>query len=194
MPAWGMPLFVVSGLLMLVGIYLAIKYRPYCTLKSPERELAMRLYKKKLMNVNMSSDEIQKYELYIRDTKLYAIGMRILLLITPIHTLILTLIDPQFSLLSGIYIISAVLIVPTYIYSSVPVCFSWVFSVEKETLLNTITIYLKKFKGDFLSDEEIKFYKDEQYTDKEFMIVSFLFKIGVILVLFLDLILLHGYI
>ena len=173
MPAWGMPLFVVSGLLMLVGIYLAIKYRPYCTLKSPERELAMRLYKKKLMNVNMSSDEIQKYELYIRDTKLYAIGMRILLLITPIHTLILTLIDPQFSLLSGIYIISAVLIVPTYIYSSVPVCFSWVFSVEKETLLNTITIYLKKFKGDFLSDEEIKFYKDEQYTDKEFMIVSF---------------------
>ena len=183
MPVWGMPLFIVSGLLMLVGVYLVIKYRLYCTLKSPEREIAMELYRKRLTNNKMSSKEIEKYELYRRDTKLYEIGMRILLLIAPIHILILTLIDHQFSLLSGIYKMSAMLIVPTYIYSSVPVCFSWVFSVEKKTLLNTITIYLKKIKGNFLSDKEIKFYKDEQYTDKEFVIISFLFKIGVILIL-----------
>ncbi len=85
MPSWITLLFIFSGLLMLVGIYLAMKYRLYCTLNSPERKIAMELYRKKLTNNKMSSKEIEKYELYRRDSKLYTIGMRILLLITPVH-------------------------------------------------------------------------------------------------------------
>ncbi len=185
MPSWIMPLFIFSGLLMLISVYLTIKYRLYCVLNSPEREIAMELYKKTLLSEEMSSKQIERYENYQRDTKLYAIGMRVLFITSFAHVGILIGND-FFGLF--LYKLSVVLLIPMYIRSYSTICFSWVFSESKETILNSITIYLNKYKGKILNEEDSKFYKDERYTDMEFIIVTSAFKIGVILILILDLI------
>ncbi len=185
MAIWGMPLYILSGFLMMIGVYLTIKYRPYCTLKSPERELAMELHKKKLMNENMSSKQIEKYEIYQSDTKLFSMGMRILFITSFIHIGILIGND-FFGLF--LYKLSVILLIPMYVRSYSTICFSWVFSESKETIVNTIIIYLNKYKGKVLNEEDSKFYKDERYADREFLIVTFAFKIGVILILVLDLV------
>lgn len=192
MVLWVIALYIFSGLLMAVGLYLSMKYRLYCTLKYPEREIAMRLYKRKLMNINMSSNEIEKYEVYKNTTKLHIIGMNILYLSTPIHSFLILFFDNQFIILTGIYKMSLIFIAPMYVsfYEFAPICLWWFLSnnFDKEDILKYITIYLKKYKGDYLSEKDTKYYEDMQYAETPFMIVSSLFKTGIILILVLDLI------
>ena len=71
MEQWIMPLYIISGIVMAIGVYFTIMYRPYCTLKSPEREIAMELHRKKLMNETMSTEEAEKNELYKKNTKIH---------------------------------------------------------------------------------------------------------------------------
>ncbi len=74
MVSWIIPLYIFSGLLMLIGVYLTIKYRPYCILKSPERELAMELHRKKLLDESMTKNEKLKLDSYLSQTKKYSFG------------------------------------------------------------------------------------------------------------------------
>ena len=68
MEHWVIPLYIISGIVMAIGAYLTIRYRPYCTLKSPEREIAMELHRKKLMDEAMSKDELERNKFYTRNT------------------------------------------------------------------------------------------------------------------------------
>ncbi|HQS67663.1 MAG TPA: hypothetical protein PLM93_10820, partial [Sulfuricurvum sp.] len=66
-------MFTAFGVRMLrhtQGAYFTIRYRPYCTLKSPEREIAMELHRKKLMNEKMSVVEVKKNTLYKKNTQM----------------------------------------------------------------------------------------------------------------------------
>jgi len=191
MAAWVIPLYIFSGLLMVAGLYLSMKYHLYCTLKSPEREIAMELYRKKLTNSKMSLKEIEKYEFYRRDTKLYTIGMKTLFLSAPLHAFTLIIINHQFILVPEIYIVSYLFIVPIYVTSESPICLPWFIGADKETILKMITIYLKKNKGEFLRDKDMNFYKHEQSIYNIFIVMNFLFKIGVTMVLASDLVLIY---
>jgi hypothetical protein len=89
MAHWVIPLYIISGIVMAIGAYLTIRYRPYCTLKSPEREFAMELHRKKLMNEIMSQDEIKKNELYKRNTHLFNYWSGVLAISAIVHIFIL---------------------------------------------------------------------------------------------------------
>ncbi|MHB8099123.1 MAG: hypothetical protein ACYDD5_06015 [Sulfuricurvum sp.] len=70
MAPWITPVYIISGVVMVIGAYFTIRYRPYCTLKSPEREIAMELHRKKLMNEKMSVVEVKKNTLYKKNTQM----------------------------------------------------------------------------------------------------------------------------
>ena len=89
MVPWIMPLYVFSGIIMAIGAYLTIRYRPYCTLKSPEREIAMELHRKKLMNESMHGEEKRKNEFYKNNTKIHLRWSGILVIATWIHFFVL---------------------------------------------------------------------------------------------------------
>lgn len=89
MAPWVMPLYIFSGIIMAIGAYLTIRYRPYCTLKSPERGIAMELHRKKLMNESMNSEENHKNSVYKKNTQIYNYWSGIVLLASVVHILLL---------------------------------------------------------------------------------------------------------
>lgn len=169
---------------MAIGAYFTIRYRPYCTLKSPEREIAMELHRKKLLNEAMSEEEAHRYKVYKRETSFFTNGMRILLISTSMH--IVTLIAKGLLWSMPIYGISILLMIPIHTYYSNPYCFSWVFNGSKKFVIDNITICLKKSHGELLTNDELKSYKTEKYRQMEFYVVSNLLKLGVIVNLTLD--------
>ena len=89
MEHWIMPAYIISGIVMAIGAYLTIRYRPYCTLKSPEREIAMELHRKKLMNEAMNRDEDYKNSVYKKNTQIYNYSSGIVLLASVVHIVLL---------------------------------------------------------------------------------------------------------
>ena len=184
MAPWVMPLYIFSGIIMAIGAYLTIRYRPYCTLKSPEREIAMELYLKTLRNESMHIEEEKRYRGFKKETSLFTNGMRILLISTSIH--IVTLIGSGLLWSMPIYGISIFLMLPIHKYYFDPFCFSWVLRPSKAFIIDRIDICLKQSRSKFLHDDELKEYKSEMNNQKEFYVVSNLLKLGVITNLIFD--------
>lgn len=185
MAPWIMPVYIISGVVMAVGVYFTIRYRPYCTLKSPEREIAMELYLKTLKNESMNiEEEEERYRGFKKETSLFTNGMRILLISTSIH--IVTLVGSGLLWSMPIYGISIFLMLPIHKYYFNPFCFSWVFNPSKAFVIDRIRICQKQSRSKFLHEDELKEYKSEMSNQKEFYVVSNLLKLGVITNLIFD--------
>lgn len=80
-----MILYIATGFIMLYGVNLTIRYRPYCILPLSERLKAIELHRKKILNFGMTSEEISTNSFYKKQTKLYTRGNTVLFLVTWIH-------------------------------------------------------------------------------------------------------------
>lgn len=89
MAHWVIPLYIISGIVMAIGAYFTIRYHPYCTLKSPEREIAMELHRKKLINEPMSEKEEYKNNVYKKNTQIYNYWSGLILLASVVHIVLL---------------------------------------------------------------------------------------------------------
>jgi hypothetical protein len=116
-----MPLYIVSGIVMLVSAYFSFKYRPYCMLKSPEREIAMELRRKKLRTIElgvkneMSNEEEKQYDYFMHNHYLNGFWQdQVLHSSASIHILLLIVLSVsslEFANLIPIYFTSGFLIV-----------------------------------------------------------------------------------
>jgi len=190
MESYVIPLYIFSGILMLIGVYLTIKYRPYCTFKSPERELAMELHRKKLMKEKMNLEEQGKISVYERETVLYSFGNFLLFFGVLIHGI--TFLGIPWS--SFFYNLSILLMIPLFIRSGrliFPYCvdnfMAFMLWNYKEIFLSGINIYQKKSNGVKLTDDESNEYMHDRFNMKVFELYRYSINIGVILFLVLDL-------
>ncbi|MDO9054999.1 MAG: hypothetical protein Q7U69_00465 [Sulfuricurvum sp.] len=191
MAPWVMPLYIFSGIIMAIGAYLTIRYRPYCTLKSPERGIAMELHRKKLMNEPMNVEEENQHMRYQSNSKMYMYGSFILFISVPIHILIFA--GNEWYQLSFLYYISLVCSVPVMIsgFSYTPFCHEdlpayYIWKRESQNYLPHINAYLKKVKSIILTKEELNLIKNDEYQTDFFLSVRFILNLGVILHLLLD--------
>lgn len=182
MAVWVMPLYIFSGIIMAIGVYFTIRYRPYCTLKSPEREIAMELHRKKLTHKAMNDEEKRQNNSYEKNTLKYLYGDGILFIFIPIH-LLLFFITGWYSL-SLIYWLSSLLLISKFIHIADSVfCFGWYFKREG---LDECILYSKLSKGELLSTEESKKIQMDQLKLSNFLLIRFLVNLGVIVHLSLD--------
>ena len=182
MEHWIMPAYIISGIVMAIGAYLTIRYRPYCTLKSPEREIAMELHRKKLMNEPMNEEEKQLNIINDQDTSKYLYGDLILFIFIPLH-LIPFFVD-RLDSLSMIYWFSSLLLISKFIHiADNTFCFGWNFKNEG---LEECVLYGKLSNGELLSIEESKKIQMDQLKLSNFLLIRFLVNFGVVLHLTLD--------
>lgn len=73
MAPWILPAYIISGVGILVGGYFTYKYQPYCMLESPQREIGMELFRKKLRNESMSPTELEQYQIFERADRMDSI-------------------------------------------------------------------------------------------------------------------------
>lgn len=192
MAPWITPVYIISGVVMAVGAYFTIRYRPYCTLKSPEREIAMELHRKKLMNEAMNREETEQNNLYKYQTIIYKRGNLILFIGIPVHIFIFA--GNSWYSLSLLYYISMISLLPvflpsrnyfdTYCIGAMPS--EYVLKSRKEYLLDHINLYQKNIKGEILSEKEIGLNKIERFQQKFFYIYRASLNFGVVLHLLLD--------
>ena len=192
MEHWIMPAYIISGVVMAIGAYLTIRYRPYCTLKSPEREIAMDLHRKKLMNERMSRGETEQNGLYKYQTIMYKRGNLILFIGIPVHIFIFA--GNFWYSLAPLYYISMLSLLPiilpsrnyfdTYCIGAMPA--EYVLKSRKEYFLDHINIYQKNIKGEILSEKEFSLNKIERFQQKFFYFYRSALNIGVVLHLILD--------
>lgn len=191
MAPWVMPLYIFSGIIMAIGAYLTIRYRPYCTLKSPEREIAMKLHHKKLFSEVFTENEALQFTKFQAESKLYMYGSFILFISVPIHILIFA--GNEWYQLSFLYYISFVCSVPVMIsgFSYTPFCHEdlpayYIWKRESQNYLPHINAYLKKVKSIILTKEELNLIKNDEYQTDFFLSVRFILNLGVVLHLLLD--------
>ncbi len=183
-------IYAISGVLMAIGVYFTIRYRPYCTLKSPEKEKAMELHRKQILEEPMSEEEVEQVNKYISMSNKYVFGDVILLYSIMLHIFF----GLGFFNLSPLYFLSVVLM--AFKIASVkssgwePFCFlvKTFFSGEgyKRRYLKYINVYLKKINGEILSDDENIIYKDERNNVIFFIFFRYTVNTGVLLHLTLD--------
>jgi len=197
MISWVMSLYIFSGLLMLLGVYFTIRYRPYCTLKSPERELAMKLHRKKLLDEQMTEKESYKCDDYLMQTKKYSIGDFVLFISILLHVFIFA--GNGWFNLSLLYYLSivcmTVIITVKNIY--LPFCFqnfpaNTLWSLKDE-YLESLNVYHKKNHGIQLDESSLKTFKtesnilkSEESALKMFLFYRYSINFGVVLHLVLD--------
>jgi hypothetical protein len=185
-----MPLYIFSGIIMAIGAYLTIRYRPYCTLKSPEREIAMELHRKKLLNESLSSMENRLYEKLTYQTKFYSIGNFLLFISSAVHVFVFA--GNSWYLLSSIYYISLVCIIPLFISKIyfLPYCFQMsivtILSDTKSSYLPILNSYWKKLNGKSLKKDEQRTIIEEESALKIFKFYRYSINTGVVLLLILD--------
>ncbi len=191
MAPWITPVYIISGVVMAIGAYLTIRYRPYCTLKSPEREIAMELHRKKLMNESMNVEEENQYIQYQSSSKKYMYGSFILFISVPIHILIFA--GNEWYQLSFLYYMTLACLVPSIIsgFSRSPFCHRdlpayYLWRRESQDYLPYINAYSKKAKFRNLTNTESNLIKNDKYEIDLFLLVRFMLNLGVVLHLFLD--------
>lgn len=191
MAHWIIQLYVISGIVMAIGAYMTIRYRPYCTLKSPERELAMELHRKKLMNKVLSEEEEKHIAYYQYSSKMYMYGSFILFISIPIHILIFA--GNEWYQLSYAYYLSLSCSIPAMIsgFSYSPFCHRdlpayFIWSKDPEYYLPHINAYLKKAKSVTVTKEELHLIKNDKYETDLFLSIRFILNLGVVLHLALD--------
>jgi hypothetical protein len=188
MAPWVMPLYIFSGIIMAIGAYLTIRYRPYCTLKSPEREIAMELHRKKLMNESMNSEEIESNNLYKYQTKRYSFGDFLLMTSIPLHVFA----GMDWFHLSPLYFLSVFFMLVIFVMpgSLMPYCFIYFtasfWKIKKDHALARINAYLAIFKGKILTDDEQYQYKNARANEVFFAFYRYTINFGVVLHLLLD--------
>ncbi len=187
MAQWVIPIYAISGLLMAIGVYFTIRYRPYCTLKSPEKEEAMELHRKQILKEPMSEEEVGRNNIFQKNTKLFTIGMRILFVNILIHGIAIYKMSNQLVLFKEMYVLILIFVVPIYVgIYSVPFCFDWVFGLSKKTTMEYLLTYLEKNKGKILNEEKEKLYKHNEHHNVYFIVITYLLIFGASLILTLD--------
>lgn len=185
-------IYIFTGLLMLIGVYLTIKYTPRCIITTTE----MTLLRKKILNENIHKNEQQTLDHYETNGFRYNIGNFILLISILLH--ILSFLKIQDDHISVIYYLAIVCAIPMYVtrmgYRTN--CFNTMFypislvQTSNETTLNGINLYLKHSRDEELDEDELKAYKKYKYAVNEVIILRHATNFGVILLLILDIF--HG--
>ena len=184
-------IYAISGILMAIGVYFTIRYRPYCTLKSPEKEEAMELHRKQILEEPMSEEEIEENAFYESMTKKYSYGEFILFISVPFHIFF----GLGFFNLSPLYFLSVILlalvIVTTYVPT--PYCSFYfpasLWSMRKaknKHSLKYINSYLKKVDGEILTEDEEYLYRRTKNDVIFFVFCRNAINFGVLLHLTLD--------
>lgn len=190
MAHWVIPLYIISGIVMAIGAYFTIRYRPYCTLKSPKREIAMELHRKKLKNEACSNNENRLFEEIMYETKNYSLGDFFIVIGAFVHIFIFA--GNSWYVLSPIYYISLLCIITVFVAKTyfLPFCFQKfpiiVFSNKEREYLAYIDAYLKKYNGKFLKKDELKIITEEESALHFFVFYRYTINFGVVLHLFLD--------
>ena len=185
-----MLVYIFTGLLMLMGVYFTIKYRPYCTLKSPEREISMKLHRKKLLDELMTEKENYELNGYLIQTKKYSLGNFLILIAALVHIFIF--ISKFGFYLSPLYFLSILSILPIlaikgymlpFCYQHFPANVLWSL---KDDYLKGLDVYNKKLHGMQLDKPESNIYSNEEFALKMFLVYRYAPNIGVVLYLLLD--------
>lgn len=188
MAHWVIPLYIISGTVMAIGVYLTIRYRPYCTLKSPEREIAMELHRKKLMNEPMNEEEKRQNEIYKLQTKKYSLGDFLLMISIPLHVFA----GMDWFYLSSLYFLSVFSMLVIFVMPGrlMPYCFIYFtasfWKIKDEYFLSYVNACLKGAKGEILVEDELKKYKNERADFWFFAFYRYAINFGVVLHLLLD--------
>ena len=175
---------------MLLGVYFTISYRPYCTLKSPERELAMELHRKQLVDEPMSYDAKLQLDSYLSQTKKYSFGDFVMFLGVLIHIFIFA--GNEWFHLTPLYFLSMFCLLPILINTSnfTPYCFipflGLLWKIDKEHSLSHVCIEQKKANGEMLNQDESDLYKSNKFQQKMFEYYRYSLNGGVVLHLSLD--------
>lgn len=169
---------------MAIGVYFTIRYRPYCTLKSPERETAMELHRKHLLSERMNKEEIQSFKSFQKATVSFSFWETILYFTILIH------------LISGLKWMgqSEVYWIPI-ICSLIVISFNMAVvggnqyrydRGSKETVLNKLNGHLKSLAGENLTKDEERLSKIAE--SNQFMLNAYwyILNFGVIIYLILD--------
>ncbi len=180
-------IYILTGILMLIGVYFTMRYSPSCALKKDEHETEMKLHKKKLLNILKNQKEKELYESYKKSQSLYRIGTFILFSSVLIHILIVVnALDSNLSIMHYISISClSVFYIPLATYREN--CFEYsIFASSKENDLNGINLYFKNLNGEKLNKDESKANKEYQYSRNELTIVRYAINFGAISLLILD--------
>ncbi|MDD5159816.1 MAG: hypothetical protein PHI47_07180 [Sulfuricurvum sp.] len=158
MAPWVMPLYIFSGIIMAIGAYLTIRYRPYCTLKSPEREIAMELHRKKLMKESMSEEEDKKEKEIMRANRIFGYWVRIISIAIVVHLGILFILFMRMNwhLEMPLYIVSGFLLILSHInwFTNANVIFPFCLFNSKDKELAILEIYHQQKIGTLNLDEQ----------------------------------------
>lgn len=190
MISWVMSLYVFSGLLMLLGVYFTIRYRPYCTLNSPERELAMELHRRRLLDEPMNDDAKLQLDSYLSQTNKYSFGDFVMFVGLLIHILIFA--GNEWFHLTPLYFLSMFCLLPILITTSnfTPYCFvpflGLLWRINKEHSLSHICIDQKKTNSEILNKNELYLYNNNKSQQKMFEYYRYSLNSGVVLHLSLD--------
>jgi len=192
-----MVVYQLSGILMFIGVYFTIRYRPYCTLKSPKRETVMMLHRKKLLNEEISKEENKKLDKYLKQTLKYSVGDFILLLSIIAHIGIF--VHNEWYHLTPLYYLSMISMLTIVVMrnSYLPYCYEPLLSMllwnHKNAHLERLNVYYKHKNNITLNESvlqscesEAYIYKSEGWALSFFKFYRFSINFGVLLHLSLD--------
>lgn len=186
-------IYIFSGILMLIGVYLTIKYTPKCIISNVE----MILQRKKILNESMHKEEIQLLNNYEKNGLRYNIGSFILVLSVLVHILsIIEALGEHITIVHYLGIACSILIYTaksgyrSNCFRNMYYPYSLVLTSNENTL-NGINLYFKNLRGEQLDEDELKAYSIYKYDVKEVVFVRYAINFGIILLLILDI--LFGY-
>ena len=176
---------------MLVATYISIKYRPYCVLSTPEREIAMELHRKSIVGEVMSREDTKKYTSYSMRRHTYKLAKLILLFSILIHLFIFF--QNGWIALSPLYYVSILALLFIFLgnNSPDPYCIrgksakDYMTSQDK-VYLRYIAVYQKQNSKESLSSSEELLLRDENGYTKFFIFYSWSITFGVALNSILD--------
>ena len=183
-------IYILSGFIMIIGAYLTYKYQFYCTLKSPVREDAMILHRKKLLELPMTNQENKQLTSYLLHANIASFGSFLIIIFGLVHILLYARIF-DFSL-SPLYYLSTLCILPIVVINGhqLPTCCqpfpAIILWKSKNEHLESLNVYYKKREGIELNEGELNIHKMEEFSLVMFFIYKYMPIIGVILFSILD--------
>jgi hypothetical protein len=182
-------IYILTGIFMLIGVYLTIRYTPRCIINNTE----MILQRKKILNESISKEEMEVLDNYEKNGFLYNVGSFILFVSVLIHILIvIDTLGESISFLHYISMVTLLLYIPKVNTGFRSNCFENInlpmsmTLTPNENTLNGLNIYFKNLNGELLDENESRAYKAYKYNLKEVFFVRHAINFGVILLLILD--------
>lgn len=178
MAPWIMPAYFISGVGILAGGYFTYKYKPYCMLDSPQREIGMELFRKKLRNESFSNTELEQYQIFEWADKMDSIWRhRVLGLSMLVHLpmLFLLAISSNWAMEMPLYIYSALFLFigQANVFTAgigLPFC----TSTLRDRKLEILDAFHKRINGLPVTSEELR---DINYSETEIKWYSWQLKI-----------------